>query len=164
MTETPAPSQPIDVGQPAPPFSLPDQDGKTHTLADYAGRWIVLYFYPKDNTPGCTKQACGFRDAEADLEQAGLVVLGVSPDDVNSHRKFVDKFSLNFPLLADEGANVCQAYGVWGERRMFAVKYMGVSRTTYLIDPAGTVAHRWDKVKVDDHAADVLAKFTQLST
>lgn len=164
MSETPPPAaEPIGVGEDAPDFTLPDQEGRPHALTGYRGRWVVLYFYPRDNTPSCTKQACGFRDADAELKEAGLMVLGVSPDDRKSHRRFADKLSLPFPLLADEGAAVCRAYGVWGPRRMFAVRYMGVARTTYLIDPAGKVAHRWDKVKVQGHAADVLARFERLA-
>ena len=150
-------AQMIDIGRKAPSFSLPDQAGKTHKLADYAGRWVVLYFYPKDSTPGCTKEACGFRNAAADLKKAGAVVLGVSPDDEKSHAKFADKQSLNFPLLADTGQKACEKYGVWQEKSMYGKKYMGVVRTTYLIDPAGKVRCRWDKVKVPGHVEEVLA-------
>ena len=151
----------IDVGQPAPPFNLPDQNGTVHHVggagASEASSWTVLYFYPKDDTSGCTKQACGFRDADAALRDAGLLVLGVSPDNEKSHGKFAKKYALPFPLLADVGATVCTAYGVWQQKSMYGRKYMGVVRTTYLIDPAGRVAHRWDQVKVDGHAEDVLA-------
>ena len=147
----------IQPGSPAPDFVLPDQDGRTHHLADYRGKAVVLYFYPKDDTPGCTKQACGFRDADRQLRDADLVVLGVSPDDTASHAKFASKFSLPFPLLADAETATCQACGVWQEKNMFGRKYMGVVRTTYLIGPDGKVAHRWDKVKVDQHTNDVLA-------
>lgn len=153
----PAPT-PIEPGQPAPPLELKDQAGKTHRLADHAGRWVVLYFYPKDDTPGCTKQACAFRDADAELRRRGVTVLGVSPDDEKSHAKFAKKFSLPFPLLADPEHAACEAYGVWGEKSMYGRTYMGVTRTTYLIDPEGRVAHRWDKVKVDGHADEVLAE------
>ena len=145
------------VGQPAPDFRLPDQEGKVHQLSDYAGRWVVLYFYPKDDTPGCTTQACGFRDAADDLQQAGAVVLGVSPDDEKSHAKFASKQSLNFPLLADTDKTLCEACGVWQEKSMYGKKYMGVARTTLLIDKTGTIAHRWDNVKVPGHVEDVLA-------
>lgn len=147
----------VEPGQPAPDFTLPDQSGTPHRLKDYRGRWVALYFYPKDDTPGCTKQACAFRDAERRLQEAGVVVLGVSPDDVASHRKFADKFGLPFALLADEGAEVCRAYGVWQEKSMYGRKYMGVARTTYLIDPTGRVAQRRDKVKPAEDAATVLA-------
>ena len=148
----------VEVGEPAPAFNLKDQDGKPHTLQDYAGRWLALYFYPKDDTPGCTKQACSFRDSDQRLRDAGVAVLGVSPDDVASHEKFASKFSLKFPLLADEGHHVCDRYGVWQEKSMYGRKYMGVARITYLIDPQGKVAHRWDKVKTAEHADEVLAE------
>jgi peroxiredoxin Q/BCP len=117
----------------------------------------VLYFYPKDNTPGCTTEACSFRDANADFAKRSAAVLGVSPDDEASHANFAGKFDLPFPLLADTDTAVCRKYGVWGEKNMYGRKFMGVVRTTYLIDPAGKVARRWDKVKVANHEADVLA-------
>ena len=127
------------------------------------GKWVLVYFYPRDDTPGCTTQACGFRDAESRLERAGVAVVGVSPDDEKSHAKFAQKFSLPFPLLADAGAEVASRYGVWQEKNMYGRKSMGVVRTTYLVDPKGVVAHRWDKVKVDGHVEDVLATVTRLS-
>lgn len=148
----------IDVGAVAPSFSLPDESGTTHTLAQYAGRWIVIYFYPKDDTPGCTVEACGFRDASADFKKRGAVVLGVSPDDAKSHAKFIAKFKLPFTLLADTEQAMCKAFGVWQEKSMYGRRYMGVARTTYLIDPKGKVAARWDKVKVQGHEMEVLAK------
>ena len=146
-----------EPGRKAPAFTLADQDGTKHKLSDYAGQWVVLYFYPKDDTSGCTKQACQFRDGLADFEGADAVVLGVSPQDVKSKAKFAGKHDLNFPILADDGAKVCQKYGVWQEKSMYGKKYMGVVRTTFLINPAGKIAQRWDKVKVPDHAATVLA-------
>lgn len=149
-------SETIEIGRKAPTFTLNDQTNKSHKLADYAGKWVVLYFYPKDSTPGCTKEACGFRDASKDLQAAGAVVFGVSPDDEKSHAKFAEKQSLNFPLLADTKQTVCEKYGVWQEKSMYGKKYMGVVRTTYLIDPQGKVAARWDKVKVPGHVEDVL--------
>lgn len=152
----------VDAGQPAPAFSLNDQDGKTHTLADYKGKWVTIYFYPKDDTPGCTTEACQFRDEFGVLKKKNVVVLGVSPDDEKSHGKFAKKFSLPFPLLADTEKKMCEAYGVWGEKSMYGKKYMGVLRTTYLIDAKGKVAFRWDKVKADGHAAEVLAKLGEL--
>ncbi len=159
----PPEASPIPVGRKAPAFRLQDQHGQTHTPADYAGRCVVLYFYPKDDTPGCTTEACGFRDHEAALKKAGAVVLGVSPDDEESHGKFAAKFSLGFPLLADQDAKVAQKYGVWQEKNMYGRKYMGVARTTYLIGPDGKVAHRWDKVKPKDHADQVLAAVTAVT-
>ena len=151
----------VDPGRKAPAFTLSDEDGRKHALKDFGGKAVVLYFYPKDDTSGCTKEACAFRDLKARFSRANAVVLGVSPDDEKSHRKFIDKHGLNFTLLADpkdsEGnPRVCSKYGVWQEKSMYGKKYMGVVRTTYLIDPDGKVARRWDKVKVTDHAAEVL--------
>lgn len=146
----------IEPGQPAPAFTLQDQAANTHKLNEYKGKWVILYFYPKDSTPGCTKEACAFRDADADLKKTGAMVIGVSPDDVKSHAKFADKQSLNFPLLADPDQNICTKYGVWQEKSMYGKKYMGAVRTTYLIDPKGKVAHRWDKVKVPGHVEAVI--------
>lgn len=147
----------LDVGQEAINFQLDDQNEKPHRLADYRGRWVVLYFYPKDNTPGCTTQACQFRDQIDPITGRNAVVLGISPDGIASHEKFAAKFGLPFDLLADPDQTVCSQYGVWQQKSMFGKKYMGVVRTTYLIDPQGYVSHRWDKVKVKNHAAEVLA-------
>jgi peroxiredoxin Q/BCP len=151
----------INPGRKAPAFNLPDQHGGSHALKDYAGKPVVLYFYPKDDTSGCTKEACAFRDLLPKFTKSKAVVLGVSPDDSKSHARFAEKFNLPFTLLADEADDdgapaVCQAYGVWQEKSMYGRKYMGVSRTTYLIDADGKVARRWDKVKVDGHAEEVL--------
>lgn len=146
----------IEPGQAAPAFHLPDQDGNKHRLSQYKGQWVVLYFYPKDNTPGCTTQACGFRDSQADLKDRGAVVLGISPDGEKSKAKFAGKYDLNFPILADEGAEVCTKYGVWQEKSMYGKTYMGVVRTTFLIDPKGKVAQRFDKVKVKGHIEAVI--------
>src|SRR4051794_12369103 len=129
----------IAVDQPAPEFSLPDQHGKEITLSKLRGKPVVLYFYPKDDTPGCTKEACAFRDARADYEKAGAHVLGVSPDDVKSHQKFAAKYELPFTLLADTERSVCEAYGVWKEKNMYGKKSMGVERTTFLIDRDGVI-------------------------
>jgi peroxiredoxin Q/BCP len=157
-TETPAL---IEPGKAAPAFHLTDQDGNKHRLSQYKGQWVVLYFYPKDNTPGCTTQACGFRDNEKEIGKRGAVVLGISPDDEKSKAKFAGKFDLNFPILADEGAKVCSKYGVWQEKSMYGKKYMGVVRTTFLIDPRGKVAQRFDKVKVKGHTEAVLDALDQ---
>ncbi len=148
----------IDVGAAAPAFRLPDQTGTTHTLSQYAGQWVVIYFYPKDDTPGCTVEACGFRDSSAAFKKRGAAVLGVSPDDAKSHAKFIAKYKLPFTLLADTEQVMCKAYGVWQEKSMYGRRYMGVARTTYLIDPQGHIAARWDKVKAAGHEQDVLAK------
>jgi peroxiredoxin Q/BCP len=152
-----------NVGSKAPDFNLKDQEGKTHRLSDYRGRWVVLYFYPKDDTPGCTKEACQFRDQHADFSKINAAVLGVSPDDEASHAKFAKKFSLPFPLLADTDKTLCQAYDVWKEKNMYGIKRMGVVRTTVLIDPRGNIAHRWNNVKVDGHDQAILARIAELS-
>ncbi|MGB0766564.1 MAG: thioredoxin-dependent thiol peroxidase [Phycisphaeraceae bacterium] len=146
----------IEPGKAAPAFHLPDQTGEKHRLSQYKGRWVVLYFYPKDNTPGCTTQACGFRDEEQAIKDRDTVVLGISPDDTKSKAKFAGKYDLNFPILADESAAVCEKYGVWQEKSMYGKTYMGVVRTTYLIDPTGKVRERFDKVKVKGHTQAVL--------
>jgi thioredoxin-dependent peroxiredoxin len=146
----------IDEGRKAPAFALGDQDGTTHRLKDYAGRPVVLYFYPKDDTPGCTTEACAFRDAQPDFSKVKAVVLGVSVLDTKSKAKFATKHGLTFPLLADEDHVVADAYGAWQEKSMYGRKYMGVARITYLIGPDGKVARRWDKVSVATHAREVL--------
>jgi thioredoxin-dependent peroxiredoxin len=145
-----------EQGKPAPDFTLLDQTGKKVTLSKLKGSPVVVYFYPKDDTPGCTKEACGFRDAFADYKKAGAVILGVSPDDSESHAKFAQKFDLPFTLLADQGNKVSEAYGVWKEKNMYGKKYMGVERTTFVIDRQGKVAKVFPKVKVDGHSAEVL--------
>ncbi len=147
----------IDPGKKAPSFSLPDQQGKTHSLADYAGRPVVIYFYPKDDTPGCTKESCAFQDNLPTFKKSKAAVLGMSVLDSASKAKFAKKFDLTFPLLADEDHAVMEKYGVWQEKSMYGKKYMGVARTTYLIGPDGTVVKRWDSVKVGGHAEEVLA-------
>jgi peroxiredoxin Q/BCP len=146
----------IEEGKKAPSFSLPDQSGKTHGLKDYAGQPLVLYFYPKDDTPGCTIEACNFRDALPDFSKVKATVLGVSVLDTASKAKFAKRHALNFPLLADEDHAVAEKYGAWQEKSMYGKKYMGVARITYLIDPAGKVARRWDKVSVGTHAGEVM--------
>lgn len=143
-------------GSKAPEFSAVASDGRTVRLKDLRGRIVVLYFYPKDDTSGCTKEACGFRDSHAALTEAGVTVLGVSPDPVKSHEKFVGKYDLPFLLLADEDHAVCQAYGVWQQKSMYGRKYMGVARTTFVIDADGKVAHVFEKVKPAGHDAEVL--------
>ena len=156
-----APAYPA-VGSKAPDFKAPASGGRTIKLSDLKGRVVVLYFYPKDNTSGCTKEACGFRDAWSKLREAGIEVLGVSPDSVKSHDGFAGQYNLPFILISDEDKAICQAYGVWQEKSMYGRRYMGVARTTYLIDGAGKVARRWDKVKVEGHADEVLAAVKQL--
>jgi thioredoxin-dependent peroxiredoxin len=143
------------AGKPAPAFTLASDEGGKVSLKDFRGRRVILYFYPKDDTPGCTAEACAFRDAEADFSKADAVVLGVSKDDVKSHRKFRSKYGLNFPLLADD-AGVCEAYGVWKQKSMYGRTYMGIERSTFLIDEGGKVRAEWRKVSVPGHAAEVI--------
>ncbi len=147
----------LKEGEKAPDFSLPASDGKTVSLKSLAGKKVVLYFYPKDNTSGCTVEACSFRDNDAKLKKAGAVVLGVSADSIASHQKFAGKYSLPFLLLSDEGAKVASAYGAWGEKSLYGRKYMGMFRTTFLIDEKGKLAKVWPKVKAAGHAEEVLA-------
>ena len=147
----------IDEGRKAPAFTLNDQDGKTHKLADYAGRPVVIYFYPKDDTPGCTKETCEFRDNLPKFKSSKAAVFGVSILDEKSKAKFAKKFNVNFPLLADADHEVAEKYGVWQQKSFMGRKFMGIVRTTYLIGADGKVARRWDKVNVDGHAEDVLA-------
>ena len=147
----------IDPGKKAPAFSLRDQHGKTHRLADYAGRPVVLYFYPKDDTPGCTKEACAFRDNLPRFKTSKAVVLGVSILDEASKARFATKYDLTFPLLADPDHAVAEKYGVWQKKSLYGRSFMGLVRTTYLIGEDGMVTKRWDNVKVDGHAEDVLA-------
>jgi peroxiredoxin Q/BCP len=154
----------IEAGNKAPAFTAVTDSGKKLKLGDFKGKVVVLYFYPKDDTPGCTKEACAFRDASAALHERGAVVLGVSPDDEKSHAKFRDKFSLNFPLLADPDHSIAEAYGAWREKNMYGKKSMGVQRSTYLIDGEGKVAKVWKRVSVDGHDAAVLQAIDELAT
>lgn len=140
----------------APAFSLPDQTGETHSLSNYAGKWVVLYFYPKDMTPGCTVEACSFRDNEARLKAAGAVVLGVSADSVKRHAKFADNENLNFPLLADESKEVCKAYESFGKKKFMGREYEGIMRNTFLIDPKGTIVKVYESVKPATHVQEIL--------
>ena len=146
-----------EIGDSAPDFTLPDQAGNPLSLSDLRGKTVVLYFYPKADTPGCTTQACGVRDHRSDYEQSGAVVLGVSPDPVKAISKFDQKFELGFPLLADEQHEVAEAYGVWVEKSMYGRKYMGMERSTFVISPEGTVRALFRKVKPADHDKLVLA-------
>ncbi len=151
------------VGTAAPAFTLPDQDGKEHTLADYRGKWVLLYFYPKDDTPGCTIEACTIRDQFKDFKTIGAVVLGVSTDSVASHKKFASAYELPFTLLADVHKEVVGKYGVFGEKKFMGRTYMGTARTSFLIDPKGTVAKVYEHVKPEKHAAEVIADLKALS-
>lgn len=147
----------LHAGDPAPDFTLPSDSGDTVRLADLRGRRVVLYFYPKDDTSGCTKEACAFRDTRPAYEDRDIVVLGVSPDDVPSHEKFRDKYELNFPLLADTDHAVAEAYGAWGKKRMYGREYEGVLRSTFVIGRDGTIENIYRKVKPAEHADQILA-------
>ena len=147
----------VEEGKPAPDFELATDTGETVKLSDLRGKQVVLYFYPKDDTPGCTTQACGIRDAYGEFERAGAVVFGISPDDATSHEKFKDKYSLPFTLLADDGHKVAEEYGVWGEKSYAGRTYMGVNRSTFVIGEDGTVKKVMENVKPATHADDVLA-------
>jgi peroxiredoxin Q/BCP len=146
----------IEAGAPAPDFKLEDDQGHDVRLSALRGKPVVLYFYPKDDTPGCTKEACSFRDRKGEIERRGAVVLGVSPDTVASHGKFRDKYGLNFPLLADPGHQVAETWGAWREKNLYGKKSMGVQRSTFLIDAAGKVRKVWKKVSVQGHDQQVL--------
>ncbi|MCW5554172.1 MAG: thioredoxin-dependent thiol peroxidase [Verrucomicrobiae bacterium] len=147
----------LKEGDPAPAFAAATSGGGKVSLADFRGKHVILYFYPKDDTPGCTKEACAFRDHFADFKKQGAVVLGVSTDSVKSHDKFVGKFKLPFPLLADEDKKIVEAYGVWGQKTFMGRKYLGTHRVTFLIGPDGRIKKIWPKVKPEEHAAEVLA-------
>jgi peroxiredoxin Q/BCP len=147
----------LKEGDAAPGFTAATQDGRRVSLAELKGRNVILYFYPKDNTPGCNREACSFRDVFADFEKQGAVVLGVSTDSVKSHERFAAKFSLPFTLLADSDRKIVEAYGVWGEKKFMGVKYQGTSRVTFLIGPDGRIKKIWPKVKPGEHAKEVLA-------
>lgn len=146
----------LETGTKAPAFRLPDQDGTMHSLKDYRGKKVILYFYPKDNTSGCTKEACSFRDRYPDITEKGAVVLGVSKDSVASHKKFEQNHSLPFTLLSDESTEVLQKYDVWKEKNMYGRKYMGIEHSTYLIDEKGTIIKAYQKVKPGTHPDDVV--------
>ena len=148
---------PLQEGNMAPDFSLLDQDGKVIKLSNYLGKPVVLYFYPKDDTPGCTTEACNFRDDYPNYDQAGVVILGVSPDTPKKHTKFREKYNLPFTLLADEAHEVCELYQVWGRKKFMGREYDGVFRTTYLIDAKGKIVKVFENVKPDGHSAQVLA-------
>lgn len=151
------------VGSVAPAIELPDQNGKIHTLKEYKGKWVLLYFYPKDDTPGCTIEACTIRDQFKDFKKIGAVVIGVSNDSVKSHKKFVDAYELPFTLLADEEKEVVGQYGVFAEKKFMGRTYMGILRTSFLIDPKGKIAKVYEKVKPPVHAAEVIADLKKLS-
>jgi peroxiredoxin Q/BCP len=143
-------------------FELPDQDGKMRQLSDWKGQWLLIYFYPKDDTPGCTTEACTLQERLPDLGKAGLAVVGISVDSVQSHRKFADKYKLTFPLLADEKKAVVQSYGVWGKKKFMGKEYMGITRSSFLIDPKGRIAKIYPKVDPAAHAEEVAKDLVRL--
>jgi len=153
---------PIESGIPAPDFSLPDENEKIRHLSDFRGHEVVLYFYPKDNTSGCTTEACNFRDDYSAYEKSEVVILGVSPDSSKSHTKFKEKYTLPFPLLADEGHKVCELYGVWGLKKLYGREYEGVLRTTFLIDKEGKIVKVFEKVKPAEHSSEILEAIKNL--
>lgn len=157
MTQLPA------IGQPAPSFSASNQDDKTLNLFDFQGSWLILYFYPKDNTPGCTTEAIDFSQKQAEWENLNVKVLGVSPDSVKSHCKFIEKHSLALQLLSDPDHEVAESYGVWGLKKFMGKEYMGIIRSTFLIDPSGNITYVWPSVKVKGHVESVLAKVKELA-
>jgi peroxiredoxin Q/BCP len=153
----------LKVGDKAPAFSLPDQNEKKHKLSEVKGKWVLLYFYPKDNTPGCTKEACAIRDNYSKFKRRKIQVFGVSADPVDKHKKFAEKYELPFTLLSDEEKKVLKAYGVWGKKKFMGREYMGIHRMSFLIDPKGKIAKIYPKVKPADHAEEVLADIKELS-
>lgn len=153
---------PIQSNIPAPDFDLQDDTGERRKLSDYRGKPVILYFYPADDTPGCTKEACNFRDDYSQYQKAHVTILGVSPDSVKSHAKFKAKYQLPFPLLADEGHKICDAYGVWGPKKMMGREYEGVLRTTFLIDAKGNIARVFENVRPADHSEQVLGELKSL--
>ena len=154
----------LKISDLAPDFNLPDQNGKIHQLSDYQGKWLLLYFYPKDNTPGCTIEACSLRDNWADFGKFNANVLGISADSVASHAKFAGKFNLSFPILADEDKSMLKNYGVLAEKSMFGKTFLGIKRSSFLVDPAGKIAKVYEKVKPTEHAAEVLKDLENLSS
>jgi peroxiredoxin Q/BCP len=152
----------LNLKSPAPVFTLPDQNGEEHSLKDYKGQWVLLYFYPKDDTPGCTKEACTIRDSFPKFKKLRIAVLGVSIDTVKSHKKFEEKYELPFTLLADDEKKIVKKYGVWAKKKFMGREYLGTLRTSFLIDPKGTIAKIYENVNPDVHADEILADLAKL--
>ncbi len=152
----------LQKGDLPPAFTLPDQDGTMHSLESYKGKWVLLYFYPKDDTPGCTTEACNFRDAFAEYKEKGIEVVGISTDPVKSHKAFAEKYHLPFTLLSDAEKTMVQDYGVWVTKSMYGKEYMGIERTTFLLDPEGVIRAVYEKVKPEEHSKEILADFGSL--
>lgn len=153
----------LEIGDEVPGFSLRDQDSELHRLQQYKGQVVVLYFYPKDDTPGCTKEACSFRDAEPQIRAMGAVILGVSTDGAESHRKFREKHGLPFPLLVDEGAKVSSMFGAWGEKALYGRRSIGMTRSTFIVGPDGKLLKVWKRAKAEGHGAAVLATLQDIT-
>jgi len=153
----------LKIGSTAPAINLPDQNGEMHKLSDYKGQYVLIYFYPKDDTPGCTKEACGIRDSFPNFKKLNAKVLGISADTVAKHKKFADKYELPFTLLADENREVVEKYGVWDKKSLYGRIFMGINRTSFLVDPKGKIVRIYEKVKPVEHAAQVLADIKELS-
>ncbi len=147
---------PLSENTPAPDFTLPDQNNLNHTLSEYKGKWVLIYFYPKDDTPGCTTQACGLRDASEEYKKADITILGISKDTVKKHKKFEEKYNLTFTLLADINTEVAQKYGIWGPKKFMGREFLGIHRTSFLIDPKGIIKKVYEKVNVLTHAQQIL--------
>lgn len=145
-------------------FKLPDQDGKYHSLSDYTGKWVVIYFYPKDNTPGCTKEACGFADAYKEFAKRNVAIIGISKDSVESHKKFADKYHLNFPLLSDPDHKVIESFGAWGKKKFLGKEYMGTKRNTYVIDTKGITVKTYNGVNPLTHISQLLSDLEKLQS
>ena len=146
----------------APDFKLSDQDGKIHSLSDYQGKWLVIYFYPKDFTPGCTKEACSFRDSDREFSKMGVNIVGISKDDVSSHKKFTEKYHLNFPLLADPEHKTIEAYGAWGKKKFLGREFFGTIRSTFLISPEGEIVKEYKNVNPIIHSSEILEDLDKL--
>ncbi len=152
----------LAIGNSIPQFSLPDQNNKIHNINDYKGQWIVIYFYPKDLTPGCTTEACNFQEALPDFSSTDAVVFGISKDSVKQHKKFANKYNLQFSLLSDENSNVCEQFGVWQKKSMYGKEYMGIVRSTFIVNPEGKIIKVYPKVKVKEHHKEILNDLKEL--
>ena len=152
----------LETGIKVPNFSLADQNGQVHNINDYRGRWVIIYFYPKDLTPGCTTEACNFQDALPDFTSIDAVIFGISKDSVDKHKKFADKYNLHFNLLSDENSDVCEQFGVWQKKSMYGKEYMGIVRSTFIVNPDGKIVKVYPKVKVNEHHTEILNDLKEL--
>ena len=152
----------LEIGKSVPQFSLPDQDGKIHNIKDYKGQWVIIYFYPKDLTPGCTTEACNFQEALPDFNSIDAVIFGISKDSVKQHKKFANKYNLQFSLLSDENSDVCEQFGVWQKKSMYGKEYMGIARSTFIVNPDGKIVKVYPKVNVKEHHSEILNDLKEL--